>query len=163
MTWLDYAVIGIIAVSFIWSAFRGVVREIISLAGWIMAFLAASLFAGPLALALPREIPGEPLRALIAYLGIFIVVLIISSLTGLLLSKLVQVAGLGAADRFFGGLFGLARGAVLVVALTLMAGLTSAPRQAWWRDSLVGAPLVEAALALKPWLPATFTGRMRYD
>lgn len=163
MTWLDYAVIGIIAVSLVWSAFRGVVREIISLAGWIMAFLAASLFAGPLALALPREIPGEPLRALIAYLGIFIVVLIVSSLTGLLLSKLVQVAGLGATDRLFGAVFGLARGAVLVVALALMAGLTSAPRQPWWRDSLVGAPLVSAAQALKPWLPATFTGRMRYD
>ena len=163
MTWLDYAVIGVIGVSLIWSAFRGVVREIISLAGWIMAFLAASLFAGPLALALPVAIPGEPLRALIAYLGIFIVVLIIASLTGLLLSKLVQVAGLGAADRLFGAAFGLARGAVLVVAMTLMAGLTSAPSQPWWRDSMVGAPLVVAALALKPWLPATFTGRMRYD
>ena len=163
MTWLDYAVIGVIGASFIWSAFRGVVREIISLAGWIMAFLAASLFAGPLALALPSEIPGESLRALIAYLGIFIAVLIVSSLTGVLLSRLVQVAGLGAADRLFGAAFGLARGAVFVVALALMAGLTSAPRQPWWRDSVVGAPLVAAASALKPWLPVTLTGRLRYD
>lgn len=163
MTWLDYAVFGVLVVSLVWSALRGMVREIISLGGWVMAFLAASLFAGPLALALPPVIPGEPLRVLVAYVAIFVVVLIIAGLAGLLLSKLVQVAGLGAADRLLGALFGLARGAVLVLVLALMAGLTTAPRQAFWRDSVTGEPLAEAALMLKPWLPETFAGRLRYD
>ena len=45
MNWLDYAVIGVIVVSMVWSALRGVVREILSLGGWIIAFLAANLFA----------------------------------------------------------------------------------------------------------------------
>ena len=148
MNWLDYAVLAVLGVSLVWSALRGVVREIMSLAGWVMAFLAASLFAGPLALALPAAIPGEPLRVLVAYVAIFVVVLVISGLTGLLLSKLVKVAGLGAADRLLGALFGLARGAVLVLVLALMAGLTSAPRQPFWRDSVAGAPL--AAVALGP-------------
>jgi membrane protein required for colicin V production len=163
MNWLDYAVSGVLVVSLVWSALRGVVREILSLGGWVMAFLAASLFAGPLALELPAAIPGEPLRVLAAYVAIFLAVLIIAGLTGWLLSKLVKVAGLGAADRLLGGLFGLARGVVLVLVLALMAGLTSAPRQAFWRDSVTGEPLAEAALALKPWLPATFAGRLRYD
>ena len=163
MTWLDYAVFGVLVVSLVWSALRGVVREIISLGGWVMAFLAASLFAGPLAVALPPLIPGESLRVLVAYVAIFLVVLIVAGLTGLLLSSLVKVAGLGAADRMLGALFGLARGAVLVLVFALMAGLTSAPRQAFWRDSVTGAPLAEAALMLKPWLPETFAGRLRYD
>jgi membrane protein required for colicin V production len=163
MNWLDYAVLAVLGVSLVWSALRGVVREIMSLAGWVMAFLAASLFAGPLALALPAGVPGEPLRVLVAYVAIFMVVLVISGLTGSLLAKLVKVAGLGAADRLLGALFGLARGAVLVLVLALMAGLTSAPRQPFWRDSVAGAPLAAVALALKPWLPETFAGRLRYD
>lgn len=163
MTWLDYAVAGMVGVSVLWSLLRGVVREIFSLAGWIMAFLAASLFAGPLALALPASIPGDALRTLLAYVAIFVVVLIVTGLTGLALSKLVRIAGLGVADRLLGALFGLARGALLVVAVALMAGLTSAPRQPFWRDSAVGAPLASLALALKPWLPETFASRLRYD
>ena len=163
MNWLDYAVLAVLGVSLVWSALRGVVREIMSLAGWVMAFLAASLFAGPLALALPAAVPGEPLRVLVAYVAIFMVVLVISGLTGSLLAKLVKVAGLGAADRLLGALFGLARGAVLVLVLALMAGLTSAPRQPIWRDSVAGAPLAAVALALKSWLPETFAGRLRYD
>ena len=163
MTWLDYAVFGVLIVSMVWSALRGVVREIISLAGWVMAFLAASLFAGPLALALPAMIPGEAMRVLVAYIAVFAVVLLIAGLTGLLLSKLVKFAGLGAADRLLGALFGLARGAVLVLVLALMAGLTSVPRQPVWKDSVVGEPLAAVALTLKPWLPETFAGRLRYD
>jgi membrane protein required for colicin V production len=163
MNWLDYAALAVLGVSLVCSALRGAVREIMSLAGWVMAFLAASLFAGPLALALPAAVPGEPLRVLVAYVAIFVVVLVISGLTGLLLAKLVKVAGLGAADRLLGALFGLARGAVLVLVLALMAGLTSAPRQPFWRDSVAGAPLAAVASALKPWLPETFAGRLRYD
>ena len=163
MTWLDYAVIGLLAASLIWSALRGVVREIISLAGWVMSFLAASLFAGPLALELPVAISGEALRVLVAYAAIFAGVLIIAGLTGVLLSKLVKVAGLRALDHLLCALFGIARGAVLALVVALMAGLTSLPRQPFWRDSVTGGPLTAAALALKPWLPESFASRLRYD
>ena len=54
MTWLDYAVIGVLLVSMVLSAFRGVVREIFSLGGLIIALLAANLFAGPLSIHLPQ-------------------------------------------------------------------------------------------------------------
>ena len=45
MTWLDYAVIGVFAVSLVLGAWRGIVREVISILGWVIAFLAASLLA----------------------------------------------------------------------------------------------------------------------
>jgi membrane protein required for colicin V production len=60
-------------------------------------------------------------------------------------------------------MFGTARGALIVLVIALLAGLTSAPRQAFWRDSVCGAPLRAAALALRPWLPATLAERLRYD
>jgi len=163
MNWLDYAIIGVLLLSVIWSALRGVVREIVSLGGWIIAFLAANLFAGPLAAHLPQAVPGDALRALAAFLAIFVLALICSALVGMLMSRLVSAVGLGPIDKGLGALFGVARGALLVMAAVLVAGLTSAPRQAWWKESMSGEPLKRAALALKPWLPDSFAQRLRYD
>jgi membrane protein required for colicin V production len=163
MTWLDYAVIAVLVISLVWSALRGVVREIISLGGWIIAFLAANLFAGPLSTHLPQAIPGDTLRTLVAFIAIFIVALISSALVGMLLSRLVNAIGLGPIDKVLGALFGIARGALVVLAATLAAGLTSAPLQPWWKESMSGEPLKRAALGLKPWLPDSFAQRLRYD
>lgn len=162
MTWLDYAVFGSIAVSMLLAAWRGLVREVISLAGWVIAFLAASLFAGPLSEELPASIPTPELRAVVAFIGVFIGALVVSTLFGLLLSKIVQAVGLGGLDRALGTLFGLARGALIVVAFALLSGLTTLPLQPAWRDSLTGTLLARIALALKPWLPPAFAARLRY-
>jgi membrane protein required for colicin V production len=163
MNWLDYTVLAVLIVSMVWSALRGVVREIISLGGWIIAFLAANLFAGPLAPHLPQAIPGENLRTLVAFIAIFIVTLILSALVGALMSRLVSAVGLGPLDKMLGALFGIARGAIVVMAAVLAAGLTSAPAQSWWKESMSGEPLKRAALAIKPWLPDSFAQRLRYD
>lgn len=162
MTLLDYAVLGVITVSVLWGLWRGLVREVISIAGWVLAFVAANVLAVPLADVLPRAIPTPELRLLTAFLGIFIAVLVVAALSGLLLSKVVKAAGLGGLDRLLGSVFGLARGLLIVVAFALVAGLTSVPRHAYWRDSVSGPLLARTALALRPWLPPSFAARLRY-
>jgi membrane protein required for colicin V production len=163
MTWLDYAVAGVLAVSVAVGAWRGLVREIVSLAGWVIAFLAANLLAGPLAVHLPAEIPSAELRALAAFVAIFVATLVLASLMALLLSRLARAAGLGGVDRTLGALFGLARAAILLAAFALVAGLTSLPRQPAWKGSLSAPWLGAAAIALRPWLPPAFGERLRYD
>jgi len=162
VTWLDYAVIGVFGISIAWGLWRGLVREIVSLLGWLVAFLSANLFAGPLSAHLPDSIPTAELRAVAAFVAIFISALVVTTLLGVVLSHLVKAVGLGGLDRTLGALFGMARGILAIVAVALLAGLTSAPAQPWWQASLSGAVLVEAALAFKPWLPPTFAGRLRY-
>jgi len=163
MTWLDYAVAGVFAVSLVVGAWRGLVREVLSILGWVIAFLAANLLAGPVGLMMPQAIPSPELRIAAAYVAVFLGSLIVTALLGLLLSKIVQAAGLGGVDRMLGALFGAARGLLIVLAAALLAGLTSAPRQSFWRDSASGPFLVHAAQALKPLLPQTFSERLRYD
>jgi membrane protein required for colicin V production len=163
MTWLDYAVIGVFAVSLVIGAWRGLVREVVSILGWVIAFLAANLLAGPLGPVMPDVIPTPELRVAAAYLGIFIASLIVTSLVGLLLSKVVNAVGLGGIDRLLGAVFGAARGILILLAAALLAGLTSAPRQAYWRDSASGPLLTHAAGILKPLLPQTLAERLRYD
>jgi membrane protein required for colicin V production len=163
MTWFDYAVLGVFAASLVVGAWRGLVREVLSILGWVIAFLAANLLAGPLGPAMPAVIPSPELRIAAAYVAVFAGSLMVTALVGLLLSKIMKAAGLGGLDRFLGAIFGAARGLLIVLAAALLAGLTSAPRQAFWRDSATGPLLTQAAQALKPLLPHTLTERLRYD
>ena len=163
MTWLDYAVIGVFAASLVVGAWRGLVREVLSILGWVIAFLAANLLAGPLGPAMPQAIPSPELRVAAAYVAVFVGSLMVTALVGLLLSRIVKAVGLGGVDRMLGAFFGAARGLLIVLAAALLAGLTSAPRQPFWRDSASGPLLVQAVQALKPLLPQTFAERLRYD
>lgn len=162
MTWVDYTLVGVLVVSIAWGLWRGLVREVVSLAGWVIAFLAANLLAGPVGERLPESMARTELRVLAAFVAVFIVSLVVTTLAGLLLSKMVKAAGLGGLDRALGGLFGLARGALIVVALALLAGLTSLPQQDAWRASLCGPALERVAALLKPWLPPLLSDRLRY-
>jgi membrane protein required for colicin V production len=163
MTWLDYAVLGVFAASLVVGAWRGLVREVLSILGWVIAFLSANLLAGPLGPHMPQVIPSPELRLAVAFVAIFVGALIATSLVGLLLSKIVNAVGLAGIDRALGALFGTARAALIVVAAAVLAGLTSAPRQAYWRDSASGPLLAQAVGMLKPLLPQTLSERLRYD
>ncbi|MGE5639974.1 MAG: CvpA family protein [Clostridia bacterium] len=162
MTWVDYTLIGVVVASVAWGVWRGLVREIVSLAGWVIAFLAANLLAGPVGERLPESMARSELRVLVAFVAVFIASLVLTTLAGLLLSKIVKAAGLGGLDRALGALFGLARGALIVAALALVAGLTSLPQQDAWRRSVCGPALERLASALKPWLPPLLSDRLRY-
>jgi membrane protein required for colicin V production len=163
MTWLDYAVLGVTVVSILWGVWRGLVREVISLAGWVVAFLAANLFAGPLSAALPAALRSPELRVLIAFVAIFFASLVLAGLVALLLSRLAKAAGLAALDRALGALFGLCRAALIVAAFALLAGLTALPHHPLWTHSVSGKHLARLALALKPALPPALADRVRYD
>lgn len=162
MTWLDYAVLGVMVLSIAWGLWRGLVREVISLAGWVLAFLAANLLATPLADALPASISQPEVRVIVAFVAIFIVTLTLATLAALALSKALKAAGLRGLDRTLGGLFGVARGLLMLLAFTVVAGLTSLPRQPSWKDSGSGPVLGRTVLELRPWLPAALAQRLRY-
>ena len=162
MTWLDYMILMLLVASVLWGIWRGLVREVISVAAWVLAFLGANLFSAPLGEMLPEALPTPEIRVLVAFILVFIAILAVCTLLGRMLSKLVKVAGLGELDRSLGGVFGLARALLIALAIAVIAGLTALPRQPAWRNSLSGPLLVQAVLAFKPWLPRTLALRLRY-
>jgi membrane protein required for colicin V production len=163
MTWFDYAVVGVLVVSIAWGVWRGLVREVMSLAGWVIAFLAANLFAAPLAEVLPASVSRPEYRTLLAFIIIFLLTLAVTTLGAVWLAKVLHAAGLGGLDRLLGALFGLLRALLIVLAAAIAAGFTSFPQKAAWKDSLAGPQLAAAASALKPWLPPAFAQRMKYN
>jgi membrane protein required for colicin V production len=162
MTWLDYALLGVAVVSVAWGVWRGFAREAVSLAGWVIAFVVANLFAGQVGEMLPDSLGRAELRVLASFVAIFLVALAVTTLAGLLLSRLLKAAGLSGLDRTLGGIFGLARALVLAVAFALVAGLTTFPGHPIWKESVSGPHLAQAALAVRGWLPPAFASRLRY-
>ena len=162
MTWVDYAVVGVLAISVAWGVWRGFVRETISLAGWVLAFLAANFASGPLAEALPASISNPEVRVLVAFLSVFILTLSAATLAGMGLARLLKAVGLAGLDRTLGGLFGLARGVIVLLALTILAGLTALPQQAMWKSSVSAGMLTRTVVQLRPWLPPRLGERLRY-
>jgi len=162
MTWLDYAVITVLVVSVAWGAWRGLVHEVFSLAGWILAFLAGNLFAAPLAELLPAAMRPE-LRVIIAFVAIFVGTLVIAALTAALITKFIKVSVLHSLNRWLGALFGLMRGLLIVIVLAMIAGMTSLPRQPAWTHSATGYSLAQTVIQLKPWLPPAFAQRLKYN
>ena len=163
MTWLDYAVGGVIAISIGWGMWRGLVHEVMSLAGWVIAFLTANLFAAPVADIMPEAIRRPELRMLIAFVLVFLCALVVTTLGAALLARIIKAVGLGGLDRLLGALFGLLRGLLIILAFGLAAGLTSVPKKPYWTESASGASLAQAARALKPWLPPAFAERLKYN
>ncbi|HSA88444.1 MAG TPA: CvpA family protein [Burkholderiales bacterium] len=162
MTWIDYTVIAILVLSVAWGAWRGLVHETLSLAGWIMAFVAANLLADPLAESFPANMRPE-LRVVAAFLLAFIATLVVTTLASALVTKFIRVSVLHSLDRWLGALFGLMRGLVIVVALAMVAGLTSLPRAPDWKQSATGYSLAQTVIQLKPWLPTAFANRLKYN
>src|SRR6266446_7181630 len=161
MTWLDYAVLGVLALSTVWGIWRGFAREVVSLTGWVIAFLVANLLAGPLGDKLPESLAQPELRVIIVFAAVFLLMLAVTTLIGLLLSKILKEMGLGGLDRTLGGVFGLARGFLIMLAFALFAGLTSLPREQVWTGAVSRNLLEHSALVLKAWLPPAFAERLR--
>lgn len=141
---------------------RGLLREVLSLLGWIAAFVVANAYGAELALLLPEIIPGSTLRLIVGFIVLFIGVRLLMSLLTMAVDSVVTASGLKVIDRGLGGLFGLGRGIVIVLAVALLCGMTAIPQQPFWRGALL-SPLVEsAARTVQRFLPGDFIRQVKF-
>ena len=162
MTIFDYLVLFVLICSIVISTLRGLVKEILSLLSWIVAFVVANAYGESLALLLPDMVPGNTTRLIVGFIVLFIGVRILMGLLTMALDAVVKASGLALADRGLGGLFGLARGLLIVLAGVLLCGMTAIPQQNFWKEALF-SPLAEtAALTVKPFLPGDFARHIKF-
>jgi membrane protein required for colicin V production len=162
VTIFDYLVLFVLISSVIISTLRGLVKEILSLLGWVVAFVVANMYGAKLAPLLPELIPGEATRLIAAYVILFLGVRVLMGLLSLAIGALITASGLSLADRGLGGLFGLARGIVIVLAAVILSGMTSIPQQDFWKDALLSPMAETGARTVKPFLPAALAQHVRY-
>ncbi len=159
MNWVDLAVIAVILVSALLAFLRGLVREALGIASWAGALFAAwSLF--PAAQPRFRHWIGNPeLADPAAFASVFVVVLVALSVVAGLAGGLVRRSAIGGVDRTLGTVFGLLRGAVVIVAAYIGLGMAVAPDH--WPEALTQARTVPYAYAGAIWLDGLLPPRYR--
>jgi membrane protein required for colicin V production len=75
-----------------------------------------------------------------AALGIVIIVLFTCGMVSKLIGKLLKAGGVSFEDRAIGSIFGFVRGVVIVCACVFLAGMTSAVKTGYWRNSVLIVP-----------------------
>ncbi|NVO04587.1 MAG: CvpA family protein [Rhodoferax sp.] len=153
---LDWLCIAVLAISLLVGAWRGLVVEVVSVASWLAAFVLAQWFAPDAAARLPMAGAGEAVRYAAGFVVVFVATLFAGALIGFVVSKLLSAVGLGLINRLLGALFGVLRGVLLILAATVVVGMTPWKSAPEWQAS-VGAHWATAALGLlKPVLPQAF-------
>ena len=134
--WVDIAMLAIVSVSALVGVVRGLTLELLSLAGWVVAWF-AGLWVGPLlAPHLPVGAVGSPLNGVASFACAFIVALIVWGLMARVVSSLVKRTPLSPVDRLLGAVFGLLRGAAGLLAVVAVLAHTPAAATSAWRESI---------------------------
>ncbi|MEO8304153.1 MAG: CvpA family protein [Betaproteobacteria bacterium] len=163
MNGFDFALISVASLSTLFAFARGVVRELIALATWVAAIVVAFMYSGSVASLFSRLDINPAAKHVLAFALIMIVVMIAGALIARSLSGVIKAIGLGFVDRMLGAVFGLLRALAVVVLFALIAGVTALPKQNWWQNAVLGRPLAEAALSLRPYLPRAWAERLDFS
>ena len=163
MTWVDLAAIGVLVVSAIMAFLRGFVREVLGIAAWIGALIAAFAMRPTVRPLFEGFVDAPWLADGLAVGSVFLVVLILLTLVVHAIASRVEDSALGGVDRSLGAVFGLARGAFVLVLAYIIAGLFL-PQIDRWPEAVLqarGLPLVvSGARTVAGLLPSDYRPRI---
>ncbi|MCL1887019.1 MAG: CvpA family protein [Betaproteobacteria bacterium] len=162
MTAFDYALLFLLGCSVIIGTMRGGLREILSLASWVVAFMVANMYGEILAPMLPAALPGNTIRLIVSFVVLFIGVRIAMMLFVKAVDALVSAGGLSGINRSLGSVFGLARGVLISLVLVLLCGMTSIPQQPFWKKAMFSPFAEQVALMVLPFLPESMAQNIKY-
>jgi|TARA_B110000305_G_C18915087_1_gene392485 membrane protein required for colicin V production len=153
-TAVDWAIIAVLGLSILLSLWRGFVREAVSLAGWIAAFVIANMFVGEMAAFLQQWIANVTGRYVAAYALLFAGMLMVAGIAGKLSAQVVKVTGLTLLDRLLGTVFGFVRGIIIVLVVVYVLRQLAPPQNLLWLDESQLMPHVDM---LGQWVQALFS------
>lgn len=132
---VDWAILGIVAISALISLKRGFVKEALSLTTWIIAGVVAWMFGAGLSQYLVNYIETPSARVIASCTILFVATLLVGAMVNFLIGELIRVTGLFGTDRFLGMVFGAARGGLLVVVAVGLLSLGPVQQDQWWQQS----------------------------
>lgn len=142
MHWFDIGLTVALILSGVWSCFKGLVREVLSLVGLAAASYLAVWGAGYVAPALPKVTSAPWLGHALSFALIFLAVMALAMLCSRALRLMLTAVGLSPLDRLLGGVFGVARVLLLVTVFLMLASKYFPTLQ----------PELTAGSTLAPWM-----------
>jgi len=131
---VDWVIIVVLSLSILLSLWRGFVREAVSLAGWVAAFVIANMYGHEMASLLERWIENITGRYVAAYGLLFAGSLVLAGILAKVSAQVVKVTGLSLLDRLLGTVFGLARGIIIILVAVYLLRHLVAPQDVQWLD-----------------------------
>jgi membrane protein required for colicin V production len=116
----------------------------------------AQWFAPEVADMLPMQKSDQTLRYAAAFVVVFIASVFAAGLISALMKKIISAVGLRPVDRILGAFFGVFRGLILLLALSVVVHMTALQESEWWLASKGGPMLMTLLKGLKPMLPEKF-------
>lgn len=156
LSWVDLALGALLLISVGIGVWRGLVFEVMSLAGWVVAYFAASPLAPLVAELLPADTTsrfGPAALHLVTLVIAFVAVLIVWSLASRLVKMLIHATPLSVVDRLGGAGFGALRGVFIALLLVLVVGASPLAQSATWQASRAAPVLTGVLQDMAPLLP----------
>lgn len=135
MSWADFAIVLICVASTAFGLWRGFAKEALSLVTWLAAIWLAWRFAWVAEAWLGEWTAVPELKLWTARAIVFVFVLIAGGVAAWLVSTLIRHTGLTGTDRTLGGLFGFARGALIVGLCVISLELLGLDQNGWWQNA----------------------------
>lgn len=153
LNWVDDVILIVFFLSILAGLMRGLVREIISVLTWVAAFFVSIYFADPVANAVHATTAvSVGITAGVLFIGTIIAGAIINYIVG----RIVEGQGISFTNRLLGGVFGLARGFLIILAAVFLVQLTAYAKEDYWDKS----QLVHAMQPSAKWLQDKMEPRM---
>jgi membrane protein required for colicin V production len=140
----------------------GFLNIILSIVAWVIAFGITVKFSSYFAPLLSSYVETELLRNALAFVGLFMLSLMILSGAGYFMVKLLGRTGLTGADRMLGLVFGSALGGSIVAVIIFLAGFTDLSREDWWQQSLLVKPFERTAVWGRQFIPENIAKYHQY-
>ena len=154
LIWIDYFILGTIALSAFLGLWRGLLKESISLISWLSALILALIFGDRMAVYLAHAVHITSVQIILAFGVLFLGILMLGGLINLGVAQWRQPVRLTGTQRSLGSLLGTLRGMLFIIVLVLLAGLTSLLNSPWWKHSFLLPYFQPVAKRLWEVLPA---------
>lgn len=159
----DIIILVVLALPALAGIVYGFLNIVFSMLAWALALGISAKFTPYFSPLLETAIETPILRIILAFVGLFIISLVILTAIGFLIVKLLGRTGLTATDRILGLFFGMGLGAVMVVVVVFLAGFTAVPEENWWDRSLLLQPFERVSVWAHRFLPDAIAEYHSYE
>ncbi len=160
---VDIGILVLLALPGIVGVLYGFLNIVFSIVAWTLASIIAVKFGSYFTPMLASLTETVLLQKVLAFIGVFIISLMILTAIAYFIMKLLGRTGLTGADRILGLFFGFTLGGFIIAVIIFMAGFTALPKEQWWADSVMIQPFQLIAEWGHQYLPEDFVDHHGYE
>ena len=152
-TTFDIAALLTVLVCLSISAMRGLMGEVVSFVGWIVALILARALAVPVSDVVFTSMNPRPMAVVCAFVLVYIAARIGIVLLHQVLDLVVKKVKLSGVNRMLGGILGTIKGVLVVGLVVLACSFSNLPQDPEWRNAVTAPFFEHIALMEKDYLP----------